>query len=216
MMKHLQKLGKAMMLPVACLPICGILMGLGYALAPAFMGAAGATEGFRYVLGAFLIKAGAALIDNMCWLFAVGIAVGLAKDGNGTAGLAGLVSFLMVKTLVATDVVKLILPFMTENANNVAAYDKVATNTFIGILCGIVGGVCYNIFQDTKLPAFLAFFSGKRLVPGSVLRSDFRMARPVQRTDFSGQGHCQPGCSGRRSVCLPEPSADPLRPAPRS
>ena len=164
MMKHLQKLGKAMMLPVACLPICGILMGLGYALAPAFMGAAGATEGFRYVLGAFLIKAGAALIDNMCWLFAVGIAVGLAKDGNGTAGLAGLVSFLMVKTLVATDVVKLILPFMTENANNVAAYDKVATNTFIGILCGIVGGVCYNIFKDTKLPDFLAFFSGKRFV----------------------------------------------------
>ncbi|MEF2836432.1 MAG: PTS glucose transporter subunit IIBC, partial [Oscillospiraceae bacterium] len=60
MMKHLQKLGKAMMLPVAALPICGILMGLGYALAPAVMGAAGATEGFAYVLGFFLIKAGAA------------------------------------------------------------------------------------------------------------------------------------------------------------
>ena len=164
MMKKLQKLGSALMLPVAVLPICGILMGLGYALAPAFMGAAGATEGFAYVLGAFLIKAGAALIDNMCWLFAIGVAVGLAKDGNGTAGLAGLVSFLMVKTLVATDVVKLILPFMTENANNVAAYGKVATNTFIGILCGIVGGACYNKFKDTKLPDALAFFSGKRFV----------------------------------------------------
>ena len=87
MMKHLQKLGKAMMLPVAALPICGILMGLGYALAPAAMGAAGATEGFAYVLGVFLIKAGAALIDNMAILFAIGVGVGLAKDNDGTAGL---------------------------------------------------------------------------------------------------------------------------------
>ena len=75
MMKYLQKLGKAMMLPVAALPICGILMGLGYALAPAAMGAAGATEGFAYVLGVFLIKAGAALIDNMAILFAIGVGI---------------------------------------------------------------------------------------------------------------------------------------------
>ena len=68
MMRYLQKLGKALMLPVACLPICGILMGLGYAFAPAVMGAAGATEGFMYVLGFFLVKAGAALIDNMALL----------------------------------------------------------------------------------------------------------------------------------------------------
>ena len=55
MMKKLQKLGGALMLPVACLPICGILMGLGYALAPAAMGAEGATSGFAYVLGFFLV-----------------------------------------------------------------------------------------------------------------------------------------------------------------
>ena len=100
MMKYLQKLGKAMMLPVAALPICGILMGLGYALAPAAMGAAGATEGFAYVLGVFLIKAGAALIDNMAILFAIGVGVGLAKDNDGTAGLAGMVSYLMITTLL--------------------------------------------------------------------------------------------------------------------
>ena len=57
MMRFLQKLGKSLMLPVAALPICGILTGLGYALAPAFMGAEGATSGFAYVLGVFLIKA---------------------------------------------------------------------------------------------------------------------------------------------------------------
>ena len=163
MMKHLQKLGKAMMLPVAALPICGILMGLGYALAPAFMGAAGPTEGFAYVLGVFLIKAGAALIDNMAILFAIGIGVGLAKDNEGTGGLAGMVAYLMMTTLLAPGTVKVIAPFMLNEVNDVA-YAKVAGNAFIGILGGIIGGVCYNKFKGTKLPDALAFFSGKRFV----------------------------------------------------
>ena len=171
MMKKLQKLGSALMLPVAVLPICGILMGLGYLLCPAYMmggdwaaSLGHATSGLAHSIGYVMIKAGGALIDNMAWLFAIGVAVGLAKDNNGTAGLAGLVSFLMVRTLVATDVVTQVVPFMVENANNVAAYGKVAGNTFIGILCGVVGGACYNKFKDTKLPDFLAFFSGKRFV----------------------------------------------------
>ena len=79
MMKYLQKLGKALMLPVAVLPICGILMGIGYALAPAVMGAEGATSGAAYTIGFLLIKAGGALIDNMGWLFAIGAAVGLVE-----------------------------------------------------------------------------------------------------------------------------------------
>ena len=78
MMKYLQKLGKALMLPVAALPVCGILMGIGYAFAPAVMGAEGATSGFAYTLGFLLIKAGGALIDNMASLFAIGAAVGLS------------------------------------------------------------------------------------------------------------------------------------------
>ena len=171
MMKKLQKLGSALMLPVAVLPICGILMGLGYLLCPAYMmggdwaaSLGHATSGLAHSIGYVMIKAGGALIDNMAWLFAIGVAVGLAKDNNGTAGLAGLVSFLMVRTLVATDVVQQVVPFMVENTNNVAAYGKVAGNTFIGILCGVVGGACYNKFKDTKLPDFLAFFSGKRFV----------------------------------------------------
>ena len=163
MMKHLQKLGKAMMLPVAALPICGILMGLGYALAPAFMGAAGATTGFAYVLGVFLIKAGAALIDHMAILFAIGVGVGLTKDNDGTAGLAGMVSYLMMTTLLAPGTVSTIAPFMMNEINEIA-YAKTADNAFIGILGGIIGGVCYNKFKGTKLPDFLAFFSGKRAV----------------------------------------------------
>lgn len=70
MMKKLQKLGKALMLPVAALPICGILMGLGYAIAPGVMGVPGAaTSGALYNIGFLLVKAGGALIDNMAWLF---------------------------------------------------------------------------------------------------------------------------------------------------
>ncbi len=102
MMKYLQKLGKALMLPVAALPVCGILMGIGYALAPAVMGAEGPTSGAAYTVGFLLIKAGGALIDNMAWLFAIGAAVGLSDDHDGTAGLAGLVSFLMMQQLPAT------------------------------------------------------------------------------------------------------------------
>ena len=164
MMKYLQKLGKAMMLPVAALPICGILMGLGYAMAPAAMGAAGATEGFAYVLGVFLIKAGAALIDNMAILFAIGVGVGLAKDNDGTAGLAGMVSYLMITTLLNPGTVSTIAPGMIASEINQVAFAKIGGNTFIGILAGIVGGICYNKFKGSKLPDVLAFFSGKRSV----------------------------------------------------
>ena len=164
MMKYLQKLGKAMMLPVSALPICGILMGLGYALAPAAMGAAGATEGFAYVLGVFLIKAGAALIDNMAILFAIGVGVGLAKDNDGTAGLAGMVSYLMITTLLNPGTVSTIAPGMIASEINQVAFAKIGGNAFIGILAGIVGGICYNKFKGTKLPDVLAFFSGKRSV----------------------------------------------------
>ncbi len=163
MMKSLQKLGKALMLPVACLPICGILMGLGYALAPAAMGAAGATEGFKYVLGFFLVKAGGALIDNMAILFAIGVAVGLAEENDGTAGLAGLVSWLMITNLLSTGVVGVVAPGMMASKVNEVAFSKIA-NPFTGILAGIIGAVCYNKFKSTKLPDVLAFFSGKRSV----------------------------------------------------
>ena len=163
MMKQLQKLGKAMMLPVAALPICGILMGIGYALAPAVMGAEGATSGVAYTIGFLLIKAGAALIDNMAWLFAIGAAVGLADDHDGTAGLAGLVSFLMMQTLLNPGVVGAVRT-LEEGTVDYIAFSKIAGNSFIGILAAIIGATCYNKFKGTQLPDWLAFFSGKRFV----------------------------------------------------
>ena len=138
-------------------------MGIGYWLAPAFMGAQGATEGLAYVVGAFLIKAGGALIDNIAILFAIGVGVGLADDSDGTAGLAGLVSWLMITTLLSSGTVATIAPGMIESEVNAVAFSKIA-NPFIGILAGIIGAVCYNKFKGLRLPDVLAFFSGKRSV----------------------------------------------------
>lgn len=162
MMKYLQKLGSALMLPVACLPICGLLMGIGYLLCPATM-QGGDITGFVQLLGLFLVKAGAALIDNMALLFVIGVGVGMADGHEGTGGLAALASWLMITTLLNTGFVTTIMPSVAESANKTLAFDKIA-NPFIGILAGIIGATCYNKFKNTKLPDWLSFFSGKRCV----------------------------------------------------
>ncbi len=162
MMKYLQKLGKALMLPVACLPICGILMGLGYALCKQTM-QGGEITGFVNLLGFFLVKAGGALIDNMALLFVVGVGVGMADDHDGTAGLASLAAWLMITNLLSVGVVTTLIPSVAENAEKTLAFSAIA-NPFIGILSGIIGSTCYNKFKSTKLPDWLSFFSGKRCV----------------------------------------------------
>ena len=164
MMKKLQKLGKALMLPVAALPICGILMGLGYAIAPGVMGVPGAaTSGALYNIGFLLVKAGGALIDNMAWLFVIGVAVGLSDDREGTSALAGLVSWLMMTNLLSTGVVTTLMPAIADDPVKTLAFDKIQ-NVFIAIIAGIIGASCYNRFKNAKLPDWLAFFSGKRCV----------------------------------------------------
>ncbi len=152
MMKYLQKLGKSLMLPVACLPVAGIMLGLGYWIDPSGWGG-------NNVIAAFLCKAGSALIDNMAILFVIGVAVGMSDDGDGTSALAGIVSYLMVKTLLSPGAVEM---FTGSEAN--AAFSKIDGNQFIGILTGLIGATCYNKFKSTKLPDALSFFSGKRSV----------------------------------------------------
>ena len=161
-MKFLQKLGKSLMLPVACLPICGLLMGIGYALCPSTM-QGGDVTGFLQLLGLFLVKAGAALIDNMAILFVIGVGVGMSDDNDGTGGVAALASWLMITTLLNTGFVSTIMPSVAENVNATIAFNKIA-NPFIGILAGVIGSTCYNKFKGTKLPDWLSFFSGKRSV----------------------------------------------------
>ena len=161
-MKFLQKLGKALMLPVAVLPICGILMGIGYYLCPATM-QGGEIEGVKNLIGFFLVKSGSALIENMAILFAIGVGVGMSEKNDGTGGIAALASWLMITTLLSTDVVTTLIPSIADNATKTLAFNKIA-NPFIGILSGVIGSSCYNKFKNTKLPDWLAFFSGKRCV----------------------------------------------------
>lgn len=142
-MKYLQKLGKSLMLPVACLPVASILMGIGYWIDPAGWGA-------NNLIAAFMIKAGSALIDNMGILFAIGVGIGMSDDNDGTAGLAGLVSWLMMTTLLSTTAVAM---FKGVDVSEVpAAFGKIQTQ-FTGILAGIIGATCYNKFKSVKLPA---------------------------------------------------------------
>lgn len=161
-MKFLQKLGKALMLPVAVLPLCGLLMGIGYLLCPATMQGGDITGGVQLV-GLFLVKAGGALIDNMALLFVIGVGVGMSDDNDGTGGLAALVSWFIITTLLSTSFVTTIIPSVADSATRTLAFDKIA-NPFIGILAGIIGALCYNRFKGTRLPDWLAFFSGKRSV----------------------------------------------------
>lgn len=161
-MKFLQKLGKALMLPVAVLPICGILMGIGYYLCPATM-QGGDIEGVKNLIGFFLVKSGSALIENMAILFAIGVGVGMSEKNDGTGGIAALASWLMITTLLSTGVVTTLIPSIADNATKTLAFNKIE-NPFIGILSGVIGSSCYNKFKNTKLPDWLAFFSGKRCV----------------------------------------------------
>ena len=161
-MKFLQKLGKALMLPVAVLPICGILMGIGYLLCPATM-QGGDIQGAANLIGLFLVKAGGALIDNMAILFAIGVGVGMSDKNDGTGGIAALASWLMLTTLLSTGFVTTLMPSIAESEVKTIAFNKIA-NPFIGILAGVIGSTCSNKFKGTKLPDWLAFFSGKRCV----------------------------------------------------
>ncbi|MGY5241020.1 N-acetylglucosamine-specific PTS transporter subunit IIBC [Clostridium tertium] len=154
MMKYLQRLGKSLMLPVAALPVASILMGIGYWIDPTGWGA-------NNVMAAFLLKAGGALINNMAILFAIGVAVGMSDDNDGTAGLAGLVSWLMITTLLSPAVVGMFKGI--DVAEVPAAFSKIQTQ-FVGIVAGLIGATCYNKFKNTKLPDALGFFSGKRSV----------------------------------------------------
>lgn len=159
-MKFLQKLGKSIMLPIACLPLCGILMGIGYLLCPAAM-QGGEISGTVPLIGQFLLKAGGALIDHIALLFALGIGVGLSDDQNGASGVSALVSWLIITSLLQADFVTSLVPSVAENPTALLAFQKIE-NPFIGILAGIIGSTCYNRFKNTDLPEWLAFFSRKR------------------------------------------------------
>ncbi|HAA39275.1 MAG TPA: PTS N-acetyl-D-glucosamine transporter, partial [Pseudomonas sp.] len=128
----LQRLGRALMLPIAILPIAGLLLRLGD------------TDLLNI---AVMHDAGQAIFANLALIFAIGIAVGFARDNNGTAGLAGAIGYLvMISTLKVMD-------------------SSINMGMLAGIASGLMAGALYNRFKDIKLPEYLAFFGGRRFVP---------------------------------------------------
>lgn len=147
----LQQLGRALMLPIAVLPIAGLLLRLGQ----------------DDILGIpFIAAAGDAIFSNLGILFAIGVAVGFAKENHGAAGLAGAVGFFI--TVVGAQAILVLPPDVASDAVKAAAFKaKMASKIGIpvGILSGLIAGSLYNRFKDIKLPDYLAFFGGRRFVP---------------------------------------------------
>ena len=153
----LQPLGRALMLPIVVLPVAGLMMRLGQS---------------DLLDMPFIAAAGSAVFDGLGLLFAIGVAVGLAKENHGAAGLAGAVCF-----LVATAGAKAILPVPPHDVARftVAAHDLFAEafrtdalaklSVPTGILSGVIAGWLYNRFHNIQLPDYLAFFGGRRFVP---------------------------------------------------
>jgi len=156
-LQALQPLGRALMLPIAVLPIAGLLLRLGQ---PDLLDIA------------FMSAAGNAIFDNLGILFAIGIGVGLARDNNGAAGLAGAVCFL-VATRGAETLLTVPPDTIAGLANDAATLASDAWRTKavaklsvpIGILSGVGAGLLYNRYATIKLPDYLAFFGGRRFVP---------------------------------------------------
>lgn len=154
-LSYLQKIGRALMVPVATLPAAAILMGVGYWIDPVGWGGDNA-------LAAFFIKSGSAIIENMSILFAIGVAYGMSKDKDGAAALTGFVGFLVLTTLCSPAAVSMIQKIPLDQVP--AAFGKI-NNQFVGILVGIISAELYNRFSHVELPKALSFFSGRRLVP---------------------------------------------------
>ena len=158
-MKRLQKMGKSLMIPITCLPVCGIIMGIGYLLCPAGM-QGGDIVGIVARIGYFLCKAGSAVIDHIPILFAVSIGIGMSETEGG--GIAALVSWLMIVTLLKIEVISVIFPEIVRHEAAALSFSKIE-NPFIGIIAGLIGAFCVAKFSSKRLPQWLSFFSGKRL-----------------------------------------------------
>jgi PTS system N-acetylglucosamine-specific IIC component len=153
----LQKLGRALMLPIAVMPLAALLLRLGQA---------------DLLDIPFVAAAGDAIFANLGMLFAVGVAVGFAKESHGAAGLAGAVGFFV--TIKAATALVTVPPDavagLADAAKSLAEakFKEVLVARIsipVGILSGLIAGAMYNRYKNIKLPDYLAFFGGRRFVP---------------------------------------------------
>ncbi|WP_062352722.1 glucose-specific PTS transporter subunit IIBC [Bacillus kwashiorkori] len=163
----LQKVGKALMLPVAILPAAGILLAIGSALQnPTLTDIAPfLTADWVVRVAGVIEEAGGIVFDNLPLLFAVGSAIGLA-GGEGVAGLAAIVGYLIMNVTMGAA-----LGLTPESLEGSMAYASVLgiptlqTGVFGGIIVGLLAAYMYNRFFNIELKPYLGFFAGKRFVP---------------------------------------------------
>lgn len=173
----LQQMGRALMLPIAVLPVAGLLLRLGQ---PDLLDIA------------MIAAAGDAIFSNLGLLFAIGVAVGLARENHGAAGLASIVGYLVTtrgaEVLIA--VPPEVLEGLTGQARDLAAAafktrELAKLSVPAGIISGVLGGVLYNRYSDIRMPSYLAFFGGRRFVPiasgvaGLIVAAAFGWGWPV-------------------------------------
>ncbi|MGJ3507139.1 PTS transporter subunit EIIC [Enemella sp. A6] len=150
----IQKFGRSLMLPIASLPVAALLLRLGQ---PDLLGADGlGWDTFASVIGA----AGNALIGNLPLLFAVGVAIGMAKKADGSTALAAVVGYLVFK-----GVGDAMSPLVLGEAAEGETQALINYNVLGGILIGLLAGFLWQRFYRIKLPTYLAFFGGRRFVP---------------------------------------------------
>ena len=175
-LEFLQPLGRALMLPIAVLPVAALLLRIGQDDLLGQAALAGMSGGLTLLVAHVFAAAGGAIFGNLGLIFAIGVAVGLARENNGAAGLAGVVAYLVATQgiqaliVVPPDVVAAAAADTFKGASDlaVAAWKTKAISKLsipVGILSGLIGGVFYNRYSTIKLPEYLAFFGGRRFVP---------------------------------------------------
>ncbi|MEH7076277.1 glucose-specific PTS transporter subunit IIBC [Neobacillus drentensis] len=164
----LQKVGKALMLPVAILPAAGILLAVGNALQnPTLIDLAPFLDNSGVAMVAKIMEqAGSVIFGNLALLFAVGVAIGLA-GGEGVAGLAAIVGFLIMNATMGTalGIDAADLAKHPQSYASVLGIPTLQTGVFGGIIVGLIAAYMYNKFFEIELPSYLGFFAGKRFVP---------------------------------------------------
>jgi glucose PTS system EIICBA or EIICB component len=162
----LQKVGKALMLPVALLPAAGILLALGAALQnPALLELAPFLDNNGVeIVAQVMQKAGDIVFANLPVLFAVGVAVGLA-GGEGVAALAAIIGYLIMNVTMGTAAGITAEDVNGLNYASILGIPTLQTGVFGGIIVGIIAAALYNKFFEIELPSYLGFFAGKRFVP---------------------------------------------------
>ncbi|KPG86752.1 glucose-specific PTS transporter subunit IIBC [Staphylococcus hominis] len=179
---QLQRIGKALMLPVAILPAAGLLLAIG----TAFQGEAlqhylpFIKNGVIQNIANMMTGAGGIIFDNLPIIFALGVAIGLA-GGDGVAAIAAFVGFIIMnKTMGAfLNVTPAQLEDPSKGFANVLGIPTLQTGVFGGIIIGALAAWCYNKFYNISLPSYLGFFAGKRFVPIMMATTSFILAFPM-------------------------------------